>query len=283
MRPDISLEILDDLHFKLVRRSADVLAKIFSARSGSEWTGTVAEEQPSAATPPAGLCASLRFTGGLGGELLVLLQSPHSGETQSLLETSGEQQPDQVWGSWLEEAGEAWQQILPAGCSPASIVRGALNAAPGNGCVLGTVVLTRGSQAGVDRVLLYADAALDRSLAKVVTGNGPLAADEAEAFSQQPKIERVIDVPLHVMLRFGQRHLTLREVLALTTGSLVELDRQVEEPVDLVLGDRLIARGEVVIVDGNYGLRVTEVIEAGAHRLDRLQAGIPEATEVPQA
>ncbi|MGI4854671.1 MAG: flagellar motor switch protein FliN [Janthinobacterium lividum] len=75
------------------------------------------------------------------------------------------------------------------------------------------------------------------------------------------QIDRVIDVPLHVTLRFGERRMRLHEVLELNTGSLVELDRQVEEPVDLMLGERVIARGEVVIVDGNYGLRVVEVVE----------------------
>lgn len=74
-------------------------------------------------------------------------------------------------------------------------------------------------------------------------------------------MDRVLDVPLAVTIRFGQRHLTLRELLELATGSLLELDRQVEEPVDLMLGERVIARGEVVIVDGNYGMRVTEVLE----------------------
>ncbi len=74
-------------------------------------------------------------------------------------------------------------------------------------------------------------------------------------------MNRVIDVPLAVTMRFGQRQLTLRELLSLSTGSLLELDRQVEEPVDLMLGDRVIARGEVVIVDGNYGMRITEVLE----------------------
>ncbi len=92
---------------------------------------------------------------------------------------------------------------------------------------------------------------------------------EGQNGPQTGKIERVIDVPLAVTLRFGQRHLTIRDVLALSTGSLVELDRQVEEPVELVLGDRLIARGEVVVVDGNYGLRVIEVIEGAAHRIER--------------
>ncbi len=78
---------------------------------------------------------------------------------------------------------------------------------------------------------------------------------------QARQLERVVDVPLSVTLRFGQRAMRLRDVLELNTGSLVELDREVEEPVDLVLGDRVIARGEVVIVDGNYGLRVQEIIE----------------------
>lgn len=76
-----------------------------------------------------------------------------------------------------------------------------------------------------------------------------------------PELGRVIDVPLSVTLRFGQRNMRLREVLELNTGTLVELDRQVEEPVDLILDERVIARGEVVIVDGNYGLRVMEIVE----------------------
>ena len=71
----------------------------------------------------------------------------------------------------------------------------------------------------------------------------------------------VMDVELNVTLRFGQRRLTLREVLELTTGSVVELDRQVEEPVELLLEGIVIARGEAVVVDGNYGLRVTEVLQ----------------------
>jgi flagellar motor switch protein FliN len=78
---------------------------------------------------------------------------------------------------------------------------------------------------------------------------------------RDPQLGRVIDVPLGVTLRFGQKSMRLREVLELTTGTLIELDRQVDEPVDLMLGERLIARGQVVIVEGNYGLRVTEIVE----------------------
>jgi flagellar motor switch protein FliN/FliY len=62
-------------------------------------------------------------------------------------------------------------------------------------------------------------------------------------------------------LRFGVRQLPLRDVLELSSGSVVELDRQVDDPVELLLDGRVIARGEAVIVDGNYGLRVTEITE----------------------
>ena len=51
----------------------------------------------------------------------------------------------------------------------------------------------------------------------------------------------------------------LREVLELGPGDVVELDRHVSEPVDLVVGDRIVARGEVVVVNGNFALRITEV------------------------
>ncbi len=69
-----------------------------------------------------------------------------------------------------------------------------------------------------------------------------------------------MDVELDVTLRFGRRSMLLREVLELDAGSVVELDRQVQESADLLLDGRLIAHGEVVVLDGNYGLRVLEII-----------------------
>lgn len=68
------------------------------------------------------------------------------------------------------------------------------------------------------------------------------------------------NVELEVTLRFGQQQLSLREIGELRSGSVVELDRYVQDPAELLLGDRVVAKGEVVIVDGNYGLRVTEVV-----------------------
>ena len=76
--------------------------------------------------------------------------------------------------------------------------------------------------------------------------------------------DRLMDVGLEVKLRFGTRHMALRDVLALSTGVVVELDRAVNAPVDLLLDGRIIAQGEVVVVDGKYGLRITGVLDPGS-------------------
>ncbi len=79
---------------------------------------------------------------------------------------------------------------------------------------------------------------------------------------REGNLDLLWDVALSLTLRFGQRELLLKEILELSPGTVLELDRQVDEPVDLLLDRKVIARGEVVIVDGNYGLRVTEVASA---------------------
>lgn len=71
----------------------------------------------------------------------------------------------------------------------------------------------------------------------------------------------LLEVELDASVRFGSREMELRELLELGPGDVVELDRHVADPVDLIVGDRIVARGEVVLVSGNFGLRVTEVAE----------------------
>ncbi len=95
--------------------------------------------------------------------------------------------------------------------------------------------------------------------AEVTTTTAFDSGPRVEELLRQGNLDLLMDVELPVMLRFGTRQATLREVLDLATGAVLELDREVQEPVDLVLNGKLIARGEVVVVDGNYGLRVTEV------------------------
>jgi flagellar motor switch protein FliN len=72
-------------------------------------------------------------------------------------------------------------------------------------------------------------------------------------------VELLLDVELEATLRFGCREMPLGEILELGPGDVVQLDRHVADPVDLIVGDKIVARGEVVLVNGNFGLRVTEV------------------------
>src|ERR1700722_15199015 len=83
--------------------------------------------------------------------------------------------------------------------------------------------------------------------------------DSGEIAGVDPGVGLLCDIELDATLRFGSREMALREVLALGPGAVVELDRHVSEPVDLVVGDRIVARGEVVVVSGNFALRITEV------------------------
>lgn len=92
----------------------------------------------------------------------------------------------------------------------------------------------------------------------------PAAPSTGKSTAPDSTLELLMDVQLETTLRFGGRRMRLREILELDSGSVVELDRQVQEAADLLLDGKLIARGEVVVVDGHYGLRVTEVVSLAA-------------------
>jgi flagellar motor switch protein FliN len=87
----------------------------------------------------------------------------------------------------------------------------------------------------------------------------PPAAAQPPSQSLSAGIELLLDVELEASLRFGCKELPLAEILDLGPGDVVQLDRNVADPVDLIVGDKIVARGEVVLVNGNFGLRVTEV------------------------
>jgi flagellar motor switch protein FliN len=114
------------------------------------------------------------------------------------------------------------------------------------------------SQENADlQVLLYFGGELLDTLSRLQNSSTESNGDSSVVAPHNLKL--VMDVELNVSLRFGQRQLPLREVLDLASGSVIELDRMADEPVELYLDGKLIARGEAVVVDGNYGLRVTEI------------------------
>ncbi|AXC09510.1 Flagellar motor switch protein FliN [Acidisarcina polymorpha] len=78
---------------------------------------------------------------------------------------------------------------------------------------------------------------------------------------EMPGIDLLRDVELEASLRFGSREMALSDLLALGPGDVIQLNRAISDAVDLIIGDKIVARGEVVLVNGNFGLQVTEVAE----------------------
>jgi flagellar motor switch protein FliN/FliY len=100
--------------------------------------------------------------------------------------------------------------------------------------------------------------------------DSPAAPGQTPPAGLSPGIELLLDVELEATLRFGCREMPLGELLDLGPGDVVQLDRHVADPVDLIVGDKIVARGEVVLVNGNFGLRVLEV-SAPKKRLESIR------------
>ncbi len=73
-------------------------------------------------------------------------------------------------------------------------------------------------------------------------------------------IDLILDVPLELTVELGRKRMFIKDVLELTIGSIVELDRVAGEPVDVLVNGRIMARGEVVVIEDNFGIRITEII-----------------------
>ena len=82
-------------------------------------------------------------------------------------------------------------------------------------------------------------------------------------------LELLMDVDLPVSVAFGTTEMTLKDVMNLGTGSVIELNKSVNDPVSIIVNQKPIARGEVVMIDGKYGVRVLEV-ESTADRIRSL-------------
>jgi flagellar motor switch protein FliN len=87
---------------------------------------------------------------------------------------------------------------------------------------------------------------------------------DAATLGQGADLRRLRDVPVELAVEIGRARMTVGETLGLRPGSIIKLDRLAEEPLDLLVNGTRIARGEVVVIDEDFGLRITEVIVAGA-------------------
>jgi len=85
---------------------------------------------------------------------------------------------------------------------------------------------------------------------------------QPQEMSQQDmgKLELLLDVPLTISVELGRTKMTLKQVLELYNGSIIELDKLTGEPVDVLVNGKIVARGEVVVVDENFAVRITEIV-----------------------
>ena len=245
----------------LVTCFADALQKSVGVKRGGEWfcaasTATTSLEDVNESR--ASLVMQIRLRGTLHGELAIQIPAD---DAKSLLDLATPEDSREAWREVMEGLVRRLpKRAVDAGTFAFSVESFELTGGGTDGVQIGRMEL-----GDVNRNLcllrVLADDELVESFRVAEWSVTQATAGRSTEQTVTPELGRVIDVPLMVTLRFGHRHMRLREVLELNTGALVELDRQVEEPVDLILDERVIARGEVVVVDGNYGLRVTEIVD----------------------
>jgi flagellar motor switch protein FliN/FliY len=85
--------------------------------------------------------------------------------------------------------------------------------------------------------------------------------DEYEEVDMDPRdLDRVLDVRIELAVELGRRRVRISEVLAMGPGSVIEFPKSADEPLDIMVNDQLVARGEAVVIGERYGVRITEVV-----------------------
>jgi flagellar motor switch protein FliN len=249
---------------------AESLAQVLSQVAGSPFVVEAVPEVP-AETPPAqesDLRVILVAAGALRGEMSLRLPRPAVLALAQLFlseaqDAATEFKPDhreaveellrQVAGQAATALKPRWGEVqlrLESGAPPSWSAGAGGWLASGNGAPFPLLVEWQLS-AALNAALLAAAHPAE---------SAPVEIQAQDLGDSAGNLDLLRDVELEVTLRFGERIMLLRDILELGEGSVVELDRKVEEPVDLLLDGRLIARGEVVVVDGSYGLRIQEML-----------------------
>ena len=91
-----------------------------------------------------------------------------------------------------------------------------------------------------------------------------------ETDNSSRRLDLLLDVPMEITVELGRSRMTIQELLALSPGSVIELDKLAGEPLDILVNDRLIARGEAVVVNDKFGIRITDIVSP-SERIARLR------------
>lgn len=97
----------------------------------------------------------------------------------------------------------------------------------------------------------------------------PAGARGAQVGTVGGSLDTLLDVSLPVAIEFGRTHMTVQEVLELGSGSVIQLDRMVGEPIDIYISDRKLAEGEVVVIGEHFGVRITRIVAGSENAVAR--------------
>ena len=94
--------------------------------------------------------------------------------------------------------------------------------------------------------------------------------NDIEKIGEPRRLDMLLDLPLDVSVELGRTRMSIQELLALAPGSVIELDKVAGEPLDILINDRLVARGEAVVVNDKFGVRITDIVSP-QERITRLR------------
>jgi flagellar motor switch protein FliN len=254
-----------------VRTWAESFAQVLGQVHGSSLPCVVLTEIPSKLPPPAAddLWIVCTCSGGLRGEMSLRLPASSILRLAQIFMSQPAVPDAEITAEHREAAVEFLRQVAGLAATALKPAWGEVQlrmdpaaSAPSWSASLVSWLRAGDDQAAAALVEMQLSAALAAGLRteKAEPALSPVAGSAPGPRERQGRLDLLMDVELAMTLRFGSRRLSLREVLELNPGSVVELDRRVQEPVDVLLDGRLVARGEVVVLNGNYGLRVTEVV-----------------------
>lgn len=118
------------------------------------------------------------------------------------------------------------------------------------------------------------EAEIDALLAQAKASASPQQQEKPEAFpfkavqsqsaaDEKPNVNLLMDVGLNVRVELGRRKMFIEDILKLTRGSVVELDKLAGDPLDILVNDKLVAQGEVLVLNDNFCIRVTNILQSG--------------------
>ncbi|MFZ0685979.1 MAG: FliM/FliN family flagellar motor switch protein [Terriglobales bacterium] len=252
-----------DSFLEVIRQAT---CEVFSKSLGATWSAEIDTSERASAPDDAVVYFEVSSSGDLQGGASIEIRTPDA----LFLSQTFLAEPIDVSAELTEPRREGLEQLLRQVAGAAAKALGSIcgevamevtsGEPPAGQQTTVTLVVSGGSSSNL-ALKLSLSPELVASISAARPNPTPASHADSAAIPREPNVNLLLEVKLNLVLRFGQRMLSLREILDLNAGAVIELNREVQEPADLLLGDKVIARGQVVIVDGNYGLRITEVVD----------------------